>query len=71
MDDDKRARVRTLTLALQLSQEEVLLNEEVSKLENRSVSSDATDDLEDALVSIKDAIQSLESALERAAARTA
>lgn len=52
----KEQGVRTLTLALQLSQEEVLLNEEVSKIENISVSSDATDDLEDALVGIEDAI---------------
>lgn len=47
------------------------VNEEVSQVENRSVSSDATDDLEDAFVSIEDAIQFLESALERAPARTA
>ena len=60
MDDIRRVRVRTLCRVLSLIQDEV---HDVRSEEERSIPSDATDDLGDAVLHIEDALDSLRKAV--------
>ena len=64
MDDSKKTQIGMLVRFLEMVEGEIdrLLDEEKSKVEGGSEANDTMEDLEDAAVSIEDAIESLQKA---------